>query len=641
MERKTCSAHKVQSEYPTGSALQTDLPPQCARRRCSFVLCCWLSLSLSFHSAHTSGPASGILPVHQLGVGQLALGSTTMDRRLRSLDGDPMDVDTRDNMAAKRYGILEQGTGYGRLGLPSHGAPYSTERIASSAMDLADPLANGSFPRYEARGANSAAIGKPLMHDEPLMHGVRARSIENRFPSLPAFRGEAPAQPGTEEWFMQRLREEAEAAVTHLAQNLGPGPGAEISAPSNPFRTPCMIWWNEGRKTRSDYDDILRGSLRYLSSKDFSDMQQALQEVQCLPFPTAPPKPDSFFCLLDKVDGLVIRGCGRLGMTPKSGGFVVQHAISGACVVPEVLPEPSSSLETYFATPDAGLAEKLYNIYIRLAAHVSRAKWETKIDVIDLHRAAEQKLADLQSSSQQTRPRGGWSQLIASPFMAYFKARVAELEIILEGDMETTLDFQRRIQDDSQLQGPLTEGMASFAHIAALEHAFRNEADPVCTKLTLNTDDRGSLDGRVIQGLLKNPLTDVEYVCHPLTIATHPTSHPISKSQGQSEKQSQSLEYDMRTGGFTQPSSQSPPSAGGDGVKSLLPSRLLVDQQQEQRPLHQFHIKAVRFSDPIAVAVEIVPEQQDAPTPSSLSHIEATPRQAEGELHIFSEVFYI
>lgn len=177
--------------------------------------------------------------------------------------------------------------------------------------------------------------------------------------------------------------------------------------------------------------------------------------------------------------------------------------------------------------------------------------------------------------------------------------------------------------------------------LRALEHAFRNEADPVCTKLTLNTDDRGSLDGRVIQGLLKNPLTDVEYVCHPLTIATHPTSHPISKSQGQSEKQSQSLEYDMRTGGFTQPSSQSPPSAGGDGVKSLLPSRLLVDQQQEQRPLHQFHIKAVRFSDPIAVAVEIVPEQQDAPTPSSLSHIEATPRQSEGELHIFSEVFYI
>lgn len=538
-------------------------------------------------------------------------------------------------MANRGRGIPKQGTGHGSFGLPSHRALHSTGLSGSSAMDLDDPWAN-SFPRYEARGANSAASDRPLMHD------VRARSAENRFPSQPPFRHELPAQAGTEEWLMQRLREEAEAAVNYLAQNLGPRQWADVAAaPSNPFRTPYTIWCTEGRKARDDYGDILRGPLRYsLSSRDISEMQQALQEVQCLPFPTAPPKSDLFFSLLDKVDGLFFHGRGRLGVSPKSGSFIVQHAISGARAVPELLPEPSSSLETYFSTPDAGLAEKLYDIYIRLAAHVSRARWETRIDVSDLHRAAEQKLADLQLGSQQMKTRSR-SQLLASPFLAYFQARVVELETTLELDMESTLElnFQRRIQDNSQLRFPPTEAKTAFAHIAALEHAFRNEADPICTTLALATEDRSSLAGQRIQGILKHPLADVEYVRHPLTTASHPTSPPISKSQVESKKQR--LKYDTRTGDLTQPSLQSPPLVGGDSARSLLPSRLFVYQQQEQNPPHKFHIKAVHFNDPIDVVVEILPEREDAPTPSSPPHIEEIPCQSEEELDVSSEVSHI
>lgn len=542
--------------------------------------------------------------------------------------------DPRDDVVARRRGIPDQGTGHGRFGPPSHRATHSTGLSGSSTMDLGDPWAN-SFPRYEARGANSAASDRPLIHD------VQARSAEYRLPSQRPFRHESPAQAGTEEWLMQRLREEAEAAVNYLAQNLGPGRWADVAAPSNPFRTPYTMWFAEKRKTRNDYNDILRGSLRYsLSSRDISEMQQALQEVQCLPFPTAPPKSDSFFSLLDKVDGLFFHGRGRLGVSPKSGDFIVQHAISGACAVPELLPEPSSSLETYFSTPDAGFAEKLYDIYIRLTAHVSSARWETRIDVSDLHRAAEQKLADLQLDSQQMKTRGR-SQLVASPFLAYFQARVVDLENALELDMESTLEFnfQRPIQDNAQLQVPPTEGRATFAHIAALEHAFRNEADPVCTTLALAAEDRGSLAGHGIQGILKNPLADVEYVRHPLMAATHRTCPPISKSQVESKKQR--LKYDTRAGDLTQPSVHSSPLDGGDSARSLFPSRLLANQQQEQNPPHKFHIKAVHFSDPIDFVVEILPEPEDAPIPSSPPHIEEIPYQSEEELNVSNRVSHI
>ncbi|RDW58779.1 hypothetical protein BP6252_13255 [Coleophoma cylindrospora] len=552
-----------------------------------------------------------------------------MDRHFGSVDGDPMEVDPRDNITARRHGILEQNTGYGSGGFPSHRAPHSTGLSRSSAMDFADPRAN-SYQRYEARGANSAARDRPSIHD------VRARSAENRFPSQPPFRHESPAQAGTEEWLMQRLKEEAEAAVEYFAQNLGPGPWAEVAAPSKPFRTPYTMWWKEGQNARNDYDDILRGSIRFsLSSRELSEMLQALQEAQCLPFPTASPKSDTFFALLDKVDGLFIRGCGRLGVIPTSGNFIVQHAISGACTVPELLPQPASSLEAYFSTPDAGLAEKLFDIYIRLAAHVPRARWETRVDVGDLHRAAEQKLGDLQADSQQMKPRA-WSQLKASPFMVYFKARVMELETVFELDMETTLEldmettleleFPHLVEDRLQLQDPLTECRATFAHIATLEHAFHNGANPVCTTLALATKNGDSPAGQAIQGILKKHLADVEYVRHPLTTATHPTRLPNSISQGASEKRS--LKYDTQTGNLTQPSSQSPPLAERDGAQSLVPSRRLIDQQPEQNPQHNLHIKAVHFSDPIEVVVVTLPEQKDAPTPSSPSPIEE-------ELHIF------
>ncbi|RDW57735.1 hypothetical protein BP5796_12536 [Coleophoma crateriformis] len=575
------------------------------------------AVKLSYPSPN--GPfwtASGSFPAHKLSVvnySTIALGST-MDRHFGSVDGDPMEVDPRDNITGGRNGILEQSTGYGTAGLPSYRAPHSTGLSRSSAMDLADPCAN-SYQRYEAR-------------DRPSIHDVRARSAENRFPSQPPFRHESPAQARTEEWLMQRLREEAEAAVKYLTQNLGPGLWAEVAAPSNPFRTPYTMWLKEGQKARNEYDNILRGLLRFsVSSRDLSEMQQALQQAQCLPFPTAPPKSDTFFSLLDKVDGLFDRGCGRLGVTPTSGNFIVQHAISGACTVPELLPQPSSSLETYFSTPDAGLAEKLYDIYIHLAAHVPRARWETRVELGDLHKAAEQKLADLQSDSQQMKPRT-WSQLKASPFIVYLKARVMELETVFELDIDTTLEleFPHRVEDHSQLQDPLTECRATFAHIAALEYAFHNGANPVCTTLALATKSRDSLAGRAIQGILKKHLADVEYVRHPLTTATHPTRLPNSISQRESEKQG--FKYDTQTGNLAQPSSQSPPLAGGDGARSLVPSRRLIDQALEQNPQRNLHIKAVHFSDPLGVVVVNLPEQKDAPTPSSPSPIEE-------ELHIF------
>ncbi|KAH7303436.1 peptidase S8/S53 domain-containing protein [Rhexocercosporidium sp. MPI-PUGE-AT-0058] len=502
-------------------------------------------------------------------------------------------------MAANRHrGISRQGTGHGSSGLLSHRAPQST-------VLLNDPW---------------------------------AEKAENRFSYQSPNRHESPGQAGTEEWLMQRLREEAEAAVNYLAQNLGPGPWIDVTAASShPFRTPLTTWYTEGRKTRDDYADLLRGSFRYsLSSRDISEMQQALQELHCLPFPTVPPKSDPFFSLLDKVDGLFISGRGRLGVLPKLGGFVVQHTISGACDVPELLSEPSSALESYFSTPDAGLAEKLYDIYIRLTAHVSRARWETRIDVSDLHRSAEQKLADLQMGSQQMKTRSG-CQLVASPFLAYFQARVVELETTLECDMDSTLElqFQRQIQDTSQLQFPPTEANAAFAHIAALEHAFRNEADPVCTALALAGDNRGSLDSQYIRGVLKNPLTDIEYVRHPLTTATHAGSLPVSKSQV--EFKEQRPKHDTRTGDLTQPLLQNPHQDGRDGTQSLLPSQLVGYHQQVEISPHRFHIKAVHFNNPIDVVLRILPEREDAPTPSSPPHIEDFPCQSEEELSISSE----
>ncbi|KAI1111129.1 hypothetical protein F5Y14DRAFT_328140 [Nemania sp. NC0429] len=282
-------------------------------------------------------------------------------------------------------------------------------------------------------------------------------------------------------------------------QGLSLGMGREPTGTNPPFRTPLGMWF-----TRSEVEDLITDILNgehidSLTVTERVEMQRDLEDSRNTPVPTSRPLKDIFSRLLDKVDGLLARDNAGLGASVGAGGFIVQRATSELGAATELLTDPSSSLEECFCGPDAGLAEKLYDGYIRLAAVFRGDRWHSEAGIEDLHKAAQDMLHKLQSENRRIM-----FSTSNSRFWNHFREQVDIIEGLLELHLPRMLDNEA----DGKRAG-LGDAKTTFAHIAALKHAYENNADPICAPMVRNSTTLSS------DGALRETLVITKYVRHP------------------------------------------------------------------------------------------------------------------------------
>jgi len=314
--------------------------------------------------------------------------------------------------------------------------------------------------RHEKRNSHPDSAAKPASDFDPECGDIDLQPGHVQF--LGRGRTSLTAM-GHREWFKQRLADEARAAVGHFTRELGLVLRRDQDAINPPFRTPLGMWFKERIAVESLANEILYDTLaQNLTDAEICDMTLDLQEIQSLAVPTLRPLAKVLFRLLDEVDGLLsIRKVTR-GISSKTGPFIAEHVISGVNGHLELLSEPSSTLQECFCGPDAGLSIKLYDRYIRLAADVSKAKWETQVIVVDLHDAAKEMLQKLQLRNQKKLE-----------FFDYFQKQVKDMEELAELEMKQRLDLVSIWGRDL-----LKETKAIFAHITALKQVYENESRP-------------------------------------------------------------------------------------------------------------------------------------------------------------------